>query len=151
MVEQRMVPAHDASFDKRIVFGFVKRNFTESEMHSFPNDLANCAGIAPNVADYFQSHHDLDVHTGGRTIQNPFGIPEAMHEIVLEFINGKIVDEHVFFSVKQTWFESMRTRRALHFPGEVSQPLHQNSGHALVSLVFARVLICRKLVPMDVV
>ena len=47
-----------------------------------------------------------------------------MHEIVLEFINGKIVDEHMFFSVKQTWFESMRTLRAPHLPGKVNQPLH---------------------------
>ena len=47
-----------------------------------------------------------------------------MHEIVVEYNNGQIVDESVFLSVKQTWFESMRTLRALHLPGEEGQPLH---------------------------
>ena len=52
MVEQRMVPTYDTSFDKRIVCGFVKGNFIASKMHRFCDDVANCAGIAPNAADY---------------------------------------------------------------------------------------------------
>ena len=109
--------------DDHIVFGFVKGHFTASEMQIVLNDLAKCAGIAPNVADYFQSHQDLDVHTGGLTINNPTVLPVAIQKIVLEFIDGKIVNEHVFLNLKKVWFDSMRTLRALHLPGEVSQPL----------------------------
>ena len=69
-----------------------------------------------------------------------------MHAIVLDFFNGEIVDEHVFISVKQTWFESMRTLRALHLPGEVSHPLHFIRAMRLSALFVARALLCRKLV-----
>ena len=54
LVEQRLEPAHDICFDKRIVYGFLKGRFSIEEMNSFFEDFADCAGVAPTAEGYFQ-------------------------------------------------------------------------------------------------
>ena len=54
LVEQRLEPAHDICFDKRIVYGFLKGRFSIEEMNSFFEDFADCAGVAPEAQGYFQ-------------------------------------------------------------------------------------------------
>ena len=54
LVEQRLEPAHEVRFDKRIVYGFLKGSFTIAEMNSFFEDFAECAGVAPKAEGDFQ-------------------------------------------------------------------------------------------------
>ena len=124
MVEQRLEPAQVVRFDKRFVFGFLKGNFNDDELYHFFNDLADCAGVAPNACDYFQHFQDLEMHTGVLSIENLDEMPPAIREIMQEYNNGKMLDEALFQHVKQTWYESLRNLRALNLPGEVNRQIN---------------------------
>ena len=113
LVEQRLEPAHDICFDKRIVYGFLKGRFSIEEMNSFFEDFADCAGVAPKAKGYFQYfNRGMELHTGGLSIQNISDLQPGIHDNIMEFTNGKLLDEEAFNRVKQTWFEALRNSHA---------------------------------------
>ena len=124
VVAQRFESALDARFDKRIVFGFLKGICIANELHHFFNDLANCADVASNARDHFQNFQDLEVHTGGLSIQNLEDMPLAIRESIQEYNNGKILDEALFQHVNQTLYKPLRNLRALKLIGKVNRPIN---------------------------
>ena len=117
LVEQRVGPAREGRFDKRIVFGFLKGSFTVAEMNSFFEDFADCAGVAPKAEGYFKHlNQGLEVQTGGLSIQKISELLPPLRDIVDEFTNGKLLDEATFYNVKQTWFDELRNCHAWNVP-----------------------------------
>ena len=86
-------------------------------MNSFFEDFADCAGVAPKAAVYFQHFNQgLEVQTDGISIQNISGLIPPLRDIMNEFTNGKLLGEATFYNVKQTWFEEWCNCHARNVP-----------------------------------
>ena len=106
-----------ATFGHRMVFGFFQGQFTQMEVESFMQDLAQTTGTALAAPDHFEAYDaDSKVSTGGITFQNPIHIPHNILAIMEEYRYVKYITERSFQNLQVEWFESLKALQPVQLP-----------------------------------
>ena len=109
----QLLPVQDNSFLNRVFFAFISWKFNTTETNNFLVALANSAGIAPDVNNYFRHHHDgLVIETGGLSSKN-YKVPVIFRDAIQTFSVVRPLDAENFYHLKETWFDMLRTASAM--------------------------------------
>ena len=110
-----------ATFGHRMVYGFFKGRFTQQEIESYMQCLADTIQGAPDARQHFELFDaESKCYTGGITVQNLAMLPQHITAMMEEHTQVSSITENAFEDIQAKWFDSLKAMQSVELPRGLS-------------------------------